>query len=90
MGEPNSVSVGPFQSPSKLARPRRVGLVELRSLGINPSFFSCGAKGPEPSLQVFGSGTRRKGLPKGLERRLDWGVPVRLSPVRALVRSFVG
>ena len=40
-----------------------MGLGELRSLGINPSFFSCGAKGPEPSLQVFGSGTRRKGEP---------------------------
>ena len=41
-------------------------------------------------MQVFDSGTRRKGLPKGLGRRLGWGVPVRLSPVRALVGSSVG
>ena len=67
-----------------------MGLVELRPLGVDPSFFSCCAQGPEPSVQVFDSGTRRKGLPKGLERRLDWGVPVRLSPVGALVGLSVG
>ena len=76
MGESNSGSREPVQGLGELNRLGCVGSSELSPLGVDPSFLLCLAWGPEPSLWVFGSGTRGKGLSKELERRPDWEVRV--------------
>ena len=40
--------MGPFQSPSELVRPERVGLRERSPLGVSPSFFLYYVQGSQP------------------------------------------
>ena len=40
--------MGPFQSPSELVRPERVGLRERSPVGVSPSFLLHYVQGSEP------------------------------------------